>query len=205
MMGFVDRWFAAVLLSGLAVTLGAAEGKPLAIAVTPFTVVAGDTPPPATAAGTATALELQLQASLSEAPQLTLLERARIDAVLKEQALGQGGLVDPATAARVGQLLGAQVVVIGRLAPTRTGLSATLRAVSVEGATVVWATESQGADATIVASAAAVADALVAALAKANLAAPPGPLKPIEAVKHHERATGLRAQSPEDAAAEELL
>jgi hypothetical protein len=204
MMGYVARCLAAFACA-LPLTAVAADAQPLALAVTPFTVVAGDAPPPASAAGTADALALQLQACLTGSPQVSLLERARIDAVLKEQALGQSGLVDPATAARVGKLLGAQVVVIGRLAPTKAGLSATLRAVSVEGATVVWATEAQGADAAIVARAGQAADALIAALAQAKLAPPPGPMKPLEAVKHHERATGLRAQSPEDAAAEELL
>jgi hypothetical protein len=56
-----------------------------------------------------------LTAQLSTAPDLWTVERAQLDQVLAEQALGANGLASPDTAARVGQLTGARVLVTGRL------------------------------------------------------------------------------------------
>lgn len=55
-----------------------------------------------------------LSAQLSGNPALWLVERAELDRLLAEQALGIGGLADPATAAKVGQITGAKVLVTGR-------------------------------------------------------------------------------------------
>jgi curli biogenesis system outer membrane secretion channel CsgG len=41
-----------------------------------------------------------------------VIERSRVDTILAEYDLARGGLVDPSTAARVGQLLGAQSIVL---------------------------------------------------------------------------------------------
>jgi hypothetical protein len=53
-------------------------------------------------------------AHLSGNPALWTVERAELDRLLAEQALGLSGLADPATAARVGQMIGAKVLVTGR-------------------------------------------------------------------------------------------
>jgi len=53
-------------------------------------------------------------AHLSGNPALWLVERAELDKALSEQALGLGGFVNPDTAARVGHLTGAKVLVTGR-------------------------------------------------------------------------------------------
>ena len=45
-----------------------------------------------------------------------LVERAKLDQILAEQRLGRSGKVDEATAARVGQLSGASMVVLGAVA-----------------------------------------------------------------------------------------
>ncbi|MDH3402987.1 MAG: CsgG/HfaB family protein [Acidobacteriota bacterium] len=42
-----------------------------------------------------------------------MVERARLDAILDEQDLGASGRVDPATAAKIGQMVGAQYLVTG--------------------------------------------------------------------------------------------
>ena len=42
-----------------------------------------------------------------------LVERERLDRVLEEQALGQTGALDPNTRAKVGQVLGAQYIILG--------------------------------------------------------------------------------------------
>lgn len=51
----------------------------------------------------------------------TLIERSRVAAVLQEQNLAQAGRIDPATAAQVGRILGADAVVIGSI--TRFNIS----------------------------------------------------------------------------------
>ena len=56
-----------------------------------------------------------LTTELVRADRFIMLERARINAVLKEQKLGMEMLVDPNTAARVGKMLGAQAVVVGTI------------------------------------------------------------------------------------------
>ena len=54
-----------------------------------------------------------LVTSLVQAGRFDVVERERLDLVMNEQNLHQRGLVDPATAARVGKILGAQLVVFG--------------------------------------------------------------------------------------------
>jgi hypothetical protein len=54
-----------------------------------------------------------LVTSLVQAGRFDVVERERLDLVMSEQQLGQTGRVDPATAARVGRILGAELVVFG--------------------------------------------------------------------------------------------
>jgi hypothetical protein len=54
-------------------------------------------------------------ANLSGQPNLTLVERAELDKVLGEQELGLSGTVSPGSAARIGHLTGAQILVTGRV------------------------------------------------------------------------------------------
>jgi len=56
-----------------------------------------------------------LVTSMVQAGRFDVVERQRLDLVMDEQNLHQRGLVDPATAARVGKILGAQLVVYGVL------------------------------------------------------------------------------------------
>jgi TolB-like protein len=50
---------------------------------------------------------------LSNINMLNIVERDRLEAILKEQKLSKSSQVDPATAAKVGKLLGAQVILTG--------------------------------------------------------------------------------------------
>jgi curli biogenesis system outer membrane secretion channel CsgG len=52
---------------------------------------------------------------LVKAGKFTVIERAQLEAILQEQHIGQNGLVNPATAAKVGQLLGAQLIMTGSI------------------------------------------------------------------------------------------
>src|SRR5580658_9056208 len=56
-----------------------------------------------------------INADLSAEPNLVLVERAELDKALGEQELGLSGTVTPDSAARVGQLTGAKVLVTGRV------------------------------------------------------------------------------------------
>ena len=56
-----------------------------------------------------------LNANLSAEPQLITVERAELEKILGEQELGLSGTVSPGTAAKVGNLTGAKVLVTGRV------------------------------------------------------------------------------------------
>lgn len=65
----------------------------------------------------APAVRNQIDTEFSQNPQLaakfTVVERDKLNLVLKEQGLAQTGAVNPATAAKVGQLLGVKYIVMG--------------------------------------------------------------------------------------------
>lgn len=52
---------------------------------------------------------------LVESGQYSVIERSRIDAVLKEQNLGASGRVDASTAAEIGRILGVDIVIVGSI------------------------------------------------------------------------------------------
>ena len=54
-----------------------------------------------------------LVTDLVQAGRFVVVERDRLDAVLQEQELQEGGFIDPSTAVEVGKILGAQLVVHG--------------------------------------------------------------------------------------------
>ncbi len=54
-----------------------------------------------------------LVTSLVESGKFIVIERAELDEILKEEGLGQSGLVTPQSAAKVGQLLGIQRMITG--------------------------------------------------------------------------------------------
>ena len=56
-----------------------------------------------------------LVTSLVESDKFIVIERAELDEILKEQGLGQTGLVTPQSAAKVGQLLGLQRMITGSI------------------------------------------------------------------------------------------
>lgn len=61
----------------------------------------------------------KLMLALSATGRVELVERNRLDAVSQEQKLGASGLIDDATAASIGNIAGAQAVLVGTL--TRFG------------------------------------------------------------------------------------
>lgn len=57
----------------------------------------------------------ELTTQLVKSGQFSIIERRQIKDVLAEQGLGASGAVDPGTAAKVGKLLGAQLVMLGSI------------------------------------------------------------------------------------------
>jgi curli biogenesis system outer membrane secretion channel CsgG len=57
----------------------------------------------------------EVTTQLVKSGEFSVIERRAIEAILAEQKLGASGLVDAATAARIGKLLGAQAVIIGSI------------------------------------------------------------------------------------------
>lgn len=57
----------------------------------------------------------ELTTQLVKTSAFSVVERQQVDALLAEQQLGMSGAVNPATAARIGQILGVQAIVLGSI------------------------------------------------------------------------------------------
>ena len=68
-------------------------------------------------AGIGAALAAQLSTDLAKVRALTVVERLRLDAILRELELVESGAVDSRTAPRVGRLMGARTIVSGDILP----------------------------------------------------------------------------------------
>jgi len=75
---------------------------------------------------------------------MKLIERAKIQALLKEVALSQSGSVDQSTAVRVGQMLGAQSIAFGSFMVLGTSVRMDLRIVKVETSELMMAENVSG-------------------------------------------------------------
>jgi TolB-like protein len=81
---------------------------------------------------------------LSAVPEIRLVERERLQAVLTEQQMSQSQLFDPATAVRAGKLLGAEYLLIGAFSSVDPNLRIDTRVVRVETGEVVRTAKVQG-------------------------------------------------------------
>lgn len=66
-----------------------------------------------------------------------LIERSQLDAVLKEQKLGLSGAVDTETAARIGKVLGARLLLIGSVSKMGKAYQISARLVDAETAEII--------------------------------------------------------------------
>lgn len=73
-----------------------------------------------------------LTSGISSNPAIELVERAAIDEALDELALGKTGIVDETQAARIGHMVGAQVLVMGKAFPLDDELFIVAKVVGVE-------------------------------------------------------------------------
>jgi len=62
-----------------------------------------------------------LISSFSAVPNFIMVDRGRVDRIIKEQALAQTGLVDPKTAVKLGKLVGAQALISGSIQSVGSG------------------------------------------------------------------------------------
>jgi len=124
----------------LALALFAQAAEPLTVAVLPF-----DASEEKLRGQAVEAAEL-LAVQLGTKPDLWLIERTDIEKILGEQTLGLTGLADTASAARVGQLLGAKALVTGRIIKTGERTLLVAKVMSTETSRVFGETANAGKD-----------------------------------------------------------
>ncbi|HEY2749458.1 MAG TPA: CsgG/HfaB family protein, partial [Polyangia bacterium] len=89
-------------------------------------------------------LAQMLISDLSALDGVRLVERDRLEEILAELKLAQSGKIDPATAAKVGKLLGARYMVLGGYFDLMNTLRADARVVEVETGKVLQSTGASG-------------------------------------------------------------
>ena len=94
--------------------------------------------------GLGKALAGMLVTDLSQAPGITLVERARLDALLAEITLSSSGYLDEASAQKLGRGVGAEFVVTGSYSVVAGQFLLDARLVGVESAKVVRAADAHG-------------------------------------------------------------
>ena len=134
--GMANRWPGLVLATLIAVAPlpALAENTPAASPATAASDAAAQLTRVAvvdfTAAGTGpevgTAAAENFRSALAKTQKYRLIERGAMDTVIKEQALGQTGLVEGDQAAKLGHPLGAEVIVVGSV--TKLGETYTVNA-----------------------------------------------------------------------------
>jgi TolB-like protein len=108
--------------------LSGRAAEPAQVAVFPFRMVAADE----ALRPLARALADMLVTDLSQTDRLRILERAQVQMLIDEMRLAEEGLVDPNTAARSGQMLGAGRIVQGLISGSEEALELEAAVVSVE-------------------------------------------------------------------------
>ena len=91
-----------------------------------------------------------VNANLSAEPQIITVERAELEKVLGEQELGLSGTVDPNSAAKIGQLTGAKVLVTGRMFKSDGQTIIVAKVIGTETSRVYGEMVSGGSSATLV-------------------------------------------------------
>lgn len=102
------------------------QPAPISVAVLPFAFSGEDLE------DIAAEMPTLLTAMLSSEPSLLMVERAEVDKALSEIELGKSGTVDPQSAAKVGFLTGAQVLITGRAFPVQKEIVIVAKVIGVE-------------------------------------------------------------------------
>ena len=114
--------------------------RPLVYCVAPLNNNTGDEQYDALAEGFAD----MLIATLAGWENVTIVERQRLDEVLKEQKLSLLGLIDPATAVRVGEILKADRILVGGIAKPKEKLVINVHTYEIETARLITSVQAQG-------------------------------------------------------------
>ncbi len=85
-----------------------------------------------------------LTTDLSRLPSLQIVERGRLEEVIKELSLAEGKFIDPATAAKLGKGVGAKALIAGSFILTKDKARIDLRMVESETGTVLLAESAEG-------------------------------------------------------------
>jgi TolB-like protein len=127
-------------------------------------------------------LAQMLIADVSSLANVQVVERTRLKALLEEQKLGQSGRIDPASAARVGRLLGVRFLVLGNYFDLASSMRIDARVVEVETGKIVRAVGVDGASSDFFAIeqklSEKLGDVLTAALPEASKPSPVSRPKP---------------------------
>ena len=85
--------------------------------------------------------EENLLNSLIEQRRFRMVERARLDAILREQQLSASELADPATASRIGKLATAQISMAGTVIEMNRGVEVVVRLIDTETSEILASTD----------------------------------------------------------------
>ncbi|MCI5211136.1 MAG: hypothetical protein D3910_20665, partial [Candidatus Electrothrix sp. ATG2] len=103
-------------------------------------------------------MQALLTAQLSGFPEFLLVERAEIDKALSEMELGISGTVNPETAAQIGQIVGAHILVTGRIFPVRKELALVGKMIGTETSRVMGVTAQMPLNGSVVEASVELAD-----------------------------------------------
>jgi TolB-like protein len=134
------RWSGLVVALGLLVAVRAGAEAPATLAVLPLEQGAASE----AYQGLGTALAGMLVTDLSGMPELTLVERQRLDALMGELKLAEGKFLDAKTAQKLGRGLGARYVVTGSYSVVGPKFLLDARVVEVETGRILQAASSHG-------------------------------------------------------------
>ncbi len=78
-----------------------------------------------------------ITAKFSEVEGIRLVEREKLEALLEEMKLGASGAIDARTAARIGNLLGAQVITVGTFTKIGKAFRLSIRLIRTETGVII--------------------------------------------------------------------
>lgn len=135
-------WWRTLILAGMLLVIGPATAgaQSLTLAVSYFDNNTGDTSLDAIEKGLAD----MMITDLSAAPDLTLVEREKLEAIVTELELSASGLVDLATAQQMGKLLSADLILTGSIQAVRPTLRLDARVYDVERGEIVATAKASG-------------------------------------------------------------
>jgi hypothetical protein len=113
-------------------------------------------------------IQALLTAQLSGNPGYLLVERAEIDKALSELELSLSGNINPETAAQIGQIVGAHILVTGRIFPVQKELALVGKMISTETSLVLGSTVSMRVNGSLIDASSELAEKLSSKLGQSG-------------------------------------